>query len=141
MQWFPFMFYIYFVHVWYYWQIMASLPELKSCLLVHLWIRSVKELLKIWNIFLILMMRKGNYWCCIVIWRVYHPFVTTMNEFTMSIMFYTYLKLSVPNLLVQVETVNLKSSLIISRNNLRIFQFEYFIPFIVFRYNNLTAVL
>ena len=140
MQWFPFMFYIYFVHVWYYWQIMASLPELKSCLLVHLWIRIVKELLKIWNIFLILMMRKGNYWCCILIWRVYHPFVTTMNEF-MSIMFYTYLKLSVPNLLVQVETVNLKSSLIISRNDLRIFQFEYFIPFIVFHYNNLTAVL
>ena len=141
MQWFLFMFYMYSVYVWYYWQIMASLPELKSCLLVHLWIRRVKELLKIWNIFPILIMRKRSYWCCIVIWRVYHPFVTTMNKFTMSIMFYTYLKLSVPNLLVQVETVNLKSSLIISRNYLRIFQVEYFMSFIVFRYNNLTAVL
>ena len=54
--------------------------NLNRVLLVHLWIRSVKELLKIWNIFLTLMIRKGSYWCCVVVWRLYHQFATIMND-------------------------------------------------------------
>ena len=62
--------------------------NLNCVLLVHLWIRSVKELWNIWKIFLILMIRKGNYQCCIVVWRVYHPFVTIMNELTVTHVLY-----------------------------------------------------
>ena len=69
---------------WHCCWIMSSLPELNCVLLVHLWMRSVKELLKIRKISLILMMRKGNYWYVVVVWRIYHPFVTIMNKFTLS---------------------------------------------------------
>ena len=51
---------------------------------VHLWMRSVKELLKIWKMYLILMMRKGNYWCCVVVWRIY---VTIPDSDTFPVFF------------------------------------------------------
>ena len=65
--------------------------SLNRVILVHLWMRNVKELLKIWKIFLILMVRKGN-WCCVLVWRIYHLFVTKMNKFTLE------------NLLVSMES-------------------------------------
>ena len=34
------------------------------------------------------MIRKGNYQCCIVFWRVYLPFVTIMNELTVTHVLY-----------------------------------------------------
>ena len=58
----------------------------------------------------------------------------------LSTMFYVQLKLSVPNLLVHLDAVYLIMNLIISWKCLKFVQFEYFISFIVFHYNNLTAI-
>ena len=66
---------------------------------------------------------------------------STQNHFNWLCMLGTNQPCFMPNLLVHVDTVNLKRNLIISWNCLRNFQFEYFILLNVFHYNNLTAVL
>ena len=68
-----------FLLSWDFWQSLLLYQNLNRVLLVHLWMRSVKELLKVWKIFLILMMKKGWYIIHLWLWKF------TLEKLLMSI--------------------------------------------------------